>query len=253
MVLLRLVEVKMTRRVKAKKKTSLFIKILFLLVLIIGIVFAIQVKRSRYIDQAQIPDQIKSMVKNNPESYELIEDMDRINYSPEKIDISREMEEDVPLLIQWDPRWGLLDYNDSFLATDGCGPTSLAMVYLGLTKDQSMNPYRMGKYFEENGWAINGVGTAWKALEEGANWLGLKYNLVDGSESMMKYELDNGKLLIISVGKGDFTSTGHLMVIKGYEGSNFFINDPNSRTNSSKKWSYERLAPQIVQVWSYIN
>ncbi len=242
----------MARR-KTKKKLNLFAKILLLLVVIIGLIFFFQVKRSKYIENAQIPDQIKNMVKNNPESYELIGDLNKINHSPENINIEGDMENPVPLFIQWDQRWGMLDYNDSYLATDGCGPTSLSMVYVGLTKDQTMNPYRMGKYFEENGWAINGVGTAWKALEEGANWLGLKYNLVDGSESMMKYELDNGKLLIISVRKGDFTSTGHLMVVRGYEGSNFIINDPNSRNNSNKKWSYERLAPQIVQVWSYIN
>ena len=49
---------------------------------------------------------------------------------------------EVPLLLQYDPRWGYASYGDNCLAVTGCGPTCLSMVASALTGDASLTPRR---------------------------------------------------------------------------------------------------------------
>ena len=65
--------------------------------------------------------------------------------------------------------------------------------------------------------------------------------------------LESGSPIILALGKGDFTSTGHYIVLAGMEDGLFRVNDPNSRLNSEKLWSYEELEPQIRNIWMLQN
>ena len=65
----------------------------------------------------------------------------------------------------------------------------------------------------------------------------------------MKQVLDQGGVLISSMRPGDFTTTGHFILIRGYDQNGFFVNDPNSRRNSEKQWDYETLSGQIKGLW----
>lgn len=40
-------------------------------------------------------------------------------------------------------------------------------------------------------------------------------------------------------------------LLTGYEDGTFTVHDPNSRANSAKRWSYERLQGQIRNLWAY--
>ena len=51
------------------------------------------------------------------------------------------------------------------------------------------------------------------------------------------------------MGAGDFTSTGHYIVITGLKDGMFVVNDPNSVENSEMLWSYERIEDQIRNLW----
>ena len=62
--------------------------------------------------------------------------------------------------------------------------------------------------------------------------------------------LDEGGVVICSVGPGDFTTEGHYILIRDYDENGFLVNDPNSRQRSAMEWSYERLAPQIKNLWA---
>lgn len=50
---------------------------------------------------------------------------------------------------------------------------------------------------------------------------------------------------------GDFTSTGHFIVLVGIEDGKIRVNDPNSRARSQVLWEYDRLESQINNLWSY--
>ena len=65
----------------------------------------------------------------------------------------------------------------------------------------------------------------------------------------MKDWLDAGGLIVCSMWPGDFTSTGHFILIRGYDDKGFFVNDPNRRSNSEKQWDYDTLSSQMKCLW----
>ena len=158
-----------------------------------------------------------------------------------------------PLFVQWDKRWGYSTYGEDCMAVSACGPTALAMVAYGLTRDTSIDPYAVAQYAMESGYYVNGVGTAWALMSEGAEHYGLvstsSYNY---TEEQLKEALDKGGMVILSVGKGDFTvHSGHFIVLYGYKNGKFQLNDPFSYTNSSKLWDYETLQKQTKNMWIF--
>ncbi len=66
----------------------------------------------------------------------------------------------------------------------------------------------------------------------------------------MKRELDAGRIIICAMRPGDFTASGHFIVIYGYDGEGFRVNDPNCVARSRQKWPFETIQGQIKQLWS---
>ncbi len=174
----------------------------------------------------------------------------------QKNDIAVDISEDytkgeIPLLMQWDSRWGYVSYGDDIIALDGCGPTCLSMVAVGLTGNVRWTPVRIARMSEQNGYYMPGQGTAWSLMYEGCANMGLEAKEIALSEEVMAAELKAGHPIIASMAPGDFTDAGHFIVIVDYEDGKFTVNDPNSRRNSEKKWSYEKIKDQIKNMWSY--
>lgn len=157
----------------------------------------------------------------------------------------------IPLFQQWDERWGYYTYGDDFLALTGCGPTSLAMVYVGLTGDTSQNPYTVAKMSDENGYFVSGSGSSWDLMNKGCENLGLIAKRISLDESRINKELDAGRPIIASMGPGDFTSSGHFIVLVSHSDEGYEIRDPDSITRSMQKWSFERIKDQIKNLWSF--
>lgn len=154
-----------------------------------------------------------------------------------------------PLLLQYDKRWGYGNYGDSVIAMSGCGPTSVAMVIAGLTGRNDITPYDIAKYAYENGYYENG--TSWDFFTKGVIKYGIIGKEIALSESVMVKELKEGHPIICSMRPGDFTTTGHLILITDYKNDKFKINDPNSKERSNKLWSYQTLKTQIKNLWSF--
>ena len=154
-----------------------------------------------------------------------------------------------PLLLQYDKRWGYGNYGDSVIAMSGCGPTSVAMVIAGLTGRNDITPYDIAKYAYENGYYENG--TSWDFFTKGVIKYGIIGKEIALSESVMVKELKKGHPIICSMRPGDFTTTGHLILITDYKNDKFKINDPNSKERSNKLWSYQTLKTQIKNLWSF--
>lgn len=158
---------------------------------------------------------------------------------------------ELPLFLQWDQRWGYNDYGSSCIAISGCGPTSLSMVYCGLTGDASYTPDKMAAFSDGRGYYTS-AGTSWKLMTEGARALGLTSSELPVDAGVMKAALKKGNPLIISVGPGDFTTEGHFLVITGVtHNGRFTVLDPNSREKTEKNWTAEKLLPQILNIWSF--
>lgn len=201
----------------------------------------------------EYPEFLRSFLESTPEAADFVyhypEYKDR---RTDEIDVSGECKDgEIPLFIQWDKRWGYETYGDDLMALSGCGPVCLSMVYVGLTGDTSMNPKAMAEFSTENGYYLENVGTSWELMSSGAERLGLSWSNPALSESTLFAELDAGHPLICSMQPGDFTSTGHFIVIYGREGEELLVHDPNSPMRSLKRWPYEQVEGQIKNVWAY--
>ena len=166
-------------------------------------------------------------------------------------DLSKEMSErKVPHLLQWDERWGYAAYGDDNMGLDGCGPTCLSMVIIGLTGKEMYNPMYVANFCDSQGYYLDGVGTKWEFFTKGAEFFNLTSSQIGNDEEIMKRELEKGNILICSMAPGDFTMSGHFIVIWDYKDGEFVVNDPNSITRSNKTWSYEVLEDQFKAIWT---
>lgn len=157
----------------------------------------------------------------------------------------------VPLLMQWDPRWGYSEYGSGPLGITGCGPTCLSMVLTALTGKGDHPPDAVAAYSLENGYYVDGSGTKWSFMTDGAAGLGLTSQEVPLWEDSMVQALNEGKPIVVNVGKGDFTDDGHYIVLTGYSDGAFTVNDPNSIERSARTWTYSELEGQIRAMWSF--
>jgi ABC-type bacteriocin/lantibiotic exporter with double-glycine peptidase domain len=146
--------------------------------------------------------------------------------------------------------WGYEDYGSSYLAVTGCGPTCLAMAGYYLTGEESMNPLSVAQFAEENGYYAKGYGSSWTLISEGAGKLGLTATELPLVKKKITNALEAGNPVILAMGKGDFTDSGHYIVLTGVEAEGFRVNDPNSRKNSEQLWTYEQLEKQIRNIWA---
>lgn len=157
----------------------------------------------------------------------------------------------VPLMMQWDERWGYYEYAYDLGGITGCGPTCLSMVAYYLTGNTDYTPSYMMDFSTRNGCVGEGGGTQWTLFSQAAPKLGLNVKEVILDKNAMIKQLDQGHPIVINVGPGDFTTSGHYLVVVSYSEGYFRVNDPNSVANSQKKWSYEQLEGQIKNLWAF--
>lgn len=171
----------------------------------------------------------------------------------EEIDISGDVKEgEIPLFLQWDERWGYETYGSHMMGISGCGPTCLAMVQCGLSGDTKWNPYEVAKMAEEQGYYVKGVGSSWDLMTEGARYMDLEAWEIGIDREEILQALEAGEVLICSMRPGDFTDSGHFIVLCGIdEQGDIMIRDPNSRINSEKTWKIKKLVSQMKGAWAY--
>lgn len=199
------------------------------------------------ISYGQYPKDLIQLLDNNPETIDFV-----LGY-PHRQEMAAAVTYDrstVPLFLQWDPNWGYEDYGSSFLAVTGCGPTCLAMVGYYLTGDTNMTPDRVANFAENRGYYEPGYGSSWTLISEGAEEMGLNAEELPLVKKKMITALEEGRPIILAMGEGDFTSSGHYIVLTGVEEDGFRINDPNSIVRSEQLWSFEQLEGQIRNIWA---
>ena len=196
----------------------------------------------------QYPKSLIELLERNPETEEFV-----LGYplrQEGEVNLSGVDRQTVPLFLQWDPRWGYEKYGSDFLAVTGCGPTCLAMAGYYLTGSLNMNPRDLAKFAEENGYYAKGYGSSWTLISQGSARLGLKATELPLVKKKMTDALESGHPVILALGAGDFTTTGHYIVLTGLQDGQFTLNDPNSVLNSEKIWTYEELEDQIRNIWA---
>ena len=156
---------------------------------------------------------------------------------------------EVPELYQIDPVWADEPYAGGTVGVNGCGPTCLA--YVALTGRDDMTPADMAAFAERGGYTVDGM-TAWSFMTEGAAQLGLTSEELPADASQVRAALEAGSVVIASVRPGDFTTTGHFIVLAGLaEDGTVIVHDPNSAERTHATWDIERVLGQCLNLWAF--
>ena len=158
----------------------------------------------------------------------------------------------LPLFMQRDERWGYTEYGGYIFATNACGPTTLAMVAVGLTGNAQLDPRTVADFAEAGGYAApNGQGSEWTLMSRGGVELGLNVRELYVEESMVRRALQAGHPVVCIMGPGHFTTGGHYIVICGEDENGFLINDCASFSRSAQHWAFEDFAEEIRCLWEF--
>lgn len=157
----------------------------------------------------------------------------------------------LPFLYQTDPAWANTPYSTGTIATAGCGPTCLSMVYIALTGRDDYDPKAMAAFSTSHEYLDDNL-TSWRFMSEGAAELGLASHEVPADADRLRAELQAGRPVICSVMPGDFTAKGHFIVLAGLaENGELVVHDPNSPTRSAQTWDIQRVLNQCRNLWAF--
>lgn len=197
------------------------------------------------------PDKLITLLEKNPDTAEYV-----LHYPLKKdvvfaIDLSEYANSEyVPLLLQWDERWGYTRYGNEMMGLSGCGPTCLSMVCIYLLDDPKYSPRYIADFAIQNGYCVPGNGSSWTLISEGGEKLGLDVTELPLDKNRILRNLEAGNPIICVMGPGDFTSTGHFIVMTGCADGKIKVNDPNSPSRSAELWDYDSIKDQIRNLWA---
>ena len=198
----------------------------------------------------QWPIELIEQMQINPEIEEFV-----LNYPLKKdasphIDLSEHLHSDkVPMLWQWDERWGYLEYSNNLMGMSGCGPTCLSMVCLYLLDDPTYTPKYIAEFAKENGYVSKGHGSAWTLISKGGEKLGLEITEIALVKKRIANNLEAGNPIICIMGPGLFTTSSHYIVLTEYADGFVKVNDPYSPSKSAQQWNLDEIMPQIRNLW----
>ncbi|MBM6775511.1 C39 family peptidase [Olsenella profusa] len=157
---------------------------------------------------------------------------------------------EVPRLYQTDPAWAELPYAGGTIAKNGCGPTCLAMAYVALTGRTDRGPAEVAAFAERGGYVADGM-TTWALMTEGAAALGLSSEELPADEASVRAALADGRPVICSMRPGDFTTTGHFIVLARLDADGrVVVRDPNSAERTAQTWDLDRVLDQCANLWA---
>lgn len=166
-------------------------------------------------------------------------------YPATYIDLQSIPQHNVPYLNQNDSQWADKKYGTDGSQTiweNGCAIVVLAMVDSYFQSDMT-RPEEIVRWAGDD-YYLDHQGTSWSIYQDFGMEYG--YEVVDvGNDfySAMDY-VNNGYLVVVSVGPGTFTDGGHVMLIRGYQDGLVYVNDPND--SPSKFFSIQGISAQTV-------
>lgn len=199
-----------------------------------------QYAKENNIPYTAYPDGLIKLLERNPEAEAFVRNYPfREEGTAERNDY--DISSGVPLFLQWDEQWGYLPWNGDFVGGTGSAPMCLAMAgYYVSGGESKYYPDKIVAFAEENGYSGDDL------ISQGGKVLGLKVTNITREEQKIANYLRNGDPIIASTGSGDFEN---YIVLTGYHDGFVTINDPDSRVNSEKEWTFEELGRQMKKLW----
>ena len=167
--------------------------------------------------------------------------------------------------LQTDSRWGSWPYSNkdenTNIARSGCGPTAMAMV-IATWVDSSVTPVTTCQWALSHGYKATGNGTYQSYFVPQAAAYGLECYRVNTSSiqymstsNAVKYHqeahdaVDEGHLVIVLFGPGNWTSGGHFCLWYSNDGDDVLLNDPASTKSTRLRNKWSLLKSQARYYW----
>lgn len=208
----------------------------------------LQFAKEQGISVQAYPDCLFALLDENPEAEEFVLQYPFREELP--VDLSNyDLSLGVPLLMQFDPRWGYDHYGSGMVGVSGGPAMCLAMAGYYVTGSENFYPDRvaaLARYYDlDSGDPEDG-----KALiTRGGSALGLMVKELAREEQKVAAYLRAGTPVIALLGPGNFGDAARFVVLTDYSGGLLSVNDPGSYVNSGKTWSFDRIRNQIRALW----
>lgn len=166
--------------------------------------------------------------------------------------------------LQTDPRWKAVDYSakgeKTTIGASGCGPTAMAMV-LATWADSDVTPETECAWALSHGYKAPHSGTYYGYFVPAAKRYGLTCRRLNTSSiygnsgsvhhNTVRDALDRGCLVIACMGKGQWTSSGHYVLIYAIDSKAgvVYINDPASTKAVRVHGNYSVFRTQVKYYW----
>lgn len=164
--------------------------------------------------------------------------------------------------LQTDPRWAAADYSapgeKTTIGASGCGPTAMSMV-LATWADPKVTPKTECDWAKRNGYKAPRQGTYYGYFEPAGKRYGLKVTRLNwaniyGNNGAVYHKqaaeaIQRGDLVIACMGKGNWTSSGHYVLVWDIRGETIYINDPASTRAARTQGSYSLFKKQVKYYW----
>ena len=149
-------------------------------------------------------------------------------------------------LMQTDSRWKRKMYSSvnnksQTIGSSGCGPSAVSMI-INEWFDPTYGPVEACAWSVANGYRHATNGTYWGLMKAIAVKYGCKFSQVySGAEAKKWLDNNPGSLVVCIMGKGNWTKSGHFILMYKCDGTYVYINDPNSTKFTRQKNTFSLL------------
>lgn len=164
---------------------------------------------------------------------------------------------------QGDSKWRTLKYavdgERSTIKSAGCGVTVMADILATLVSPY-ITPITTASWSRMKGYKVKNSGTSYNYFVPQGREYGLTIKRINTSNIYHQSnnslhikaldELKNGNWLIACMGKGHWTSSGHYILVYGYENGYVYIADPASNRADRLKNTWDLLKNEVKYYWS---
>ena len=152
---------------------------------------------------SELPERLQDLYNSNPDARRFVLEYTEKKDADPVVDLSEyENCTQVPLLMQWDERWGYKPYAGYLFGLTGCGPTCLSMCAIYLTGNPDYSPEYVRTFAIENGYYVENNGSTWTLISEGGPMLGLDVTEIPDAEegqTVTVFGTDHGAALPVEL------------------------------------------------------
>lgn len=163
---------------------------------------------------------------------------------------------------QTDRRWANKPYRNkgenSTIGGSGCGPTCAAML-VSTFVDKNETPVKACNWAQNHGYKATGSGTYYSFFKpyflahnmdcEQVSGGNVYHKRNTSSDKKAKAALKKGQYVIACMGPGNWTRSGHFILLRKIKGSTVYIHDPASSAKSRNKSTWDKVQYEVKYYW----